>query len=194
LLAAAFILAVLQIQQSHFFTVDTVANLFIFLSLLFAAEITRRGPPAAVPQEAASASAGFDDDEVRLAALYAEDSWRGRLEILWSGMKDLARDPLAVTLGFGVSLGLAMASKLNAAPLAIVLPAAFAARYLMFDRDRLDANDAPVITAYWSRLLIYFVIGGLFTMITFRFAQPYAFDGLGLNPAWLANIRDLQAQ
>ena len=35
LLAAAFSsLAVLQIQQSHFFTVDTVANLFIFLSLL----------------------------------------------------------------------------------------------------------------------------------------------------------------
>ena len=37
-------------------------------------------------------------------------------------------------------------------------------------------------------------MGGLFTLVTFRLAQPYAFDGLGLNPAWLANIRDLQAQ
>jgi len=33
-LGAAFsALAVLQIQQSHFFTVDTIANLFIFLTI-----------------------------------------------------------------------------------------------------------------------------------------------------------------
>jgi len=36
LLGAAFsALAVLQIQQSHFFTVDTIANLFIFLTIYF---------------------------------------------------------------------------------------------------------------------------------------------------------------
>ncbi len=41
LLGAAFsALAVLQIQQSHFFTVDTVANFFIFLAVYFAVEIT----------------------------------------------------------------------------------------------------------------------------------------------------------
>ena len=44
LLAAAFsALAVLQIQQSHFFTVDTVANLFIFLAIYFGVEIMLRG-------------------------------------------------------------------------------------------------------------------------------------------------------
>src|SRR5512141_713879 len=43
LLAAAFSsLAVLQIQQSLFFTVDVVANLFIFLTLFFAVEIVIR--------------------------------------------------------------------------------------------------------------------------------------------------------
>ncbi len=40
LLAAGFsALAVLQIQQSHFFTVDTVANLFIYLALMLAVHI-----------------------------------------------------------------------------------------------------------------------------------------------------------
>ena len=40
LLGVAFsALAVEQIQQSHFFVVDNVANLFIFLALFFAAEI-----------------------------------------------------------------------------------------------------------------------------------------------------------
>ena len=55
LLAAAFsAVAVLQIQQSHFFTVDTVANLFIFLAVYFGVEIMLRrdakpfsSPPAA---------------------------------------------------------------------------------------------------------------------------------------------------
>src|SRR5271169_1218116 len=43
LLGAAFsALAVLQIQQSHFFTVDTFANLFIFLAIYFAVEIIVR--------------------------------------------------------------------------------------------------------------------------------------------------------
>ncbi len=43
LLGAAFsALAVLQIQQSHFFTVDTFANLFIFLAIYFAVEIVVR--------------------------------------------------------------------------------------------------------------------------------------------------------
>ncbi len=40
LLSAAFsALAVLQIQQSHFFTVDTFVNLFMFLAIYFAVEI-----------------------------------------------------------------------------------------------------------------------------------------------------------
>ena len=45
LLGAAFSsLAVLQIQQSHFFTVDVVANLFIFLAIFFAVAIVIRAP------------------------------------------------------------------------------------------------------------------------------------------------------
>ena len=55
LLAAAFsAVAVLQIQQAHFFTVDTVANLFIFLAVYFGVEILLRGDAKTVrpPPEA----------------------------------------------------------------------------------------------------------------------------------------------
>jgi YYY domain-containing protein len=72
-----------------------------------------------------------------------------------------------------------------------MLPAAFAARFLLSDRDRLRTTDA---SAYSARVLLYLVIGAVFALTMFRLAQPYAFRGLGLNPAWLANLRDLQAQ
>ncbi len=43
---------------------------------------------------------------------------------------------LLLSLGFGVALGLAVASKLSAAPLAILLPGAFLVRYLVVDRKQ----------------------------------------------------------
>ena len=47
---------------------------------------------------------------------------------------------------------------------------------------------------YWSRIALYLVVGAVAAIFTFRLAQPYAFQGLGVNPAWLDNIRSLQAQ
>ncbi|HSR20026.1 MAG TPA: hypothetical protein VLL49_03845, partial [Anaerolineales bacterium] len=96
-----------------------------------------------------------------------------------------------LSMAFGVSLGLAMASKLNAAPLALLLPAAFFVRYLGSERSPSDDSEAG---AYGSRVVLYLLIGGLFAATTFRLAQPYAFDGLGLSPTWLANILDLRSQ
>ncbi len=120
------------------------------------------------------------------------DSWRRFASEARNGLRDLGRDPLALlSVGFGLALGLAVASKLNAAPLAGILPAAFAARFFMADRDRIRTTDAG---AYAGRVLLYLVLGALTALVTFRLAQPYAFDGLGLNPLWLANLRDLQAQ
>ena len=189
-LAAAFsAVAVLQIQQSHFFTVDTVANLFIFLALLCAVEIMQRGAGGGLLRGEGKPPAATDE------ATREAPSWRARATWFWNGLQDLSRDPFVLlSLGFGVSLGLAMASKLNAAPLAILLPAAFAVRYFVTDRGRMDPSDAAGTSAYWARVFVYLVVGGAFAVLTFRFAQPYAFDGLGLNPAWLANIRDLRAQ
>ena len=85
-------------------------------------------------------------------------------------------------------LGLAMASKINAAALALMLPGAFVVRHLLHDRKReLDAE-------HWSLIAIFLIAGGLATIISFRIFQPYAFDGLWLNLQWLSNIAEQRAQ
>jgi YYY domain-containing protein len=181
LLTAAFsALAVLQIQQSHFFTVDTVANLFIFLALycavqimLMEGEIAESAPGAGIPGFAAEPLGERVLEQLRRAK---ED----RL-LLWS-------------LGFGAALGLAVASKLNAAPLAVMLPAAFLIRSQLRRERQGEEARAPDSAGYWPRIMVYLVAGAILAALVFRIAQPYAFSGLGLNPAWLANIAELRGQ
>ena len=55
-------------------------------------------------------------------------------------------------------------------------------------------GEPNVATDYWSRIALFLVVGAVAAIFTFRLAQPYAFQGLGINPAWLDNIRSLQAQ
>jgi YYY domain-containing protein len=176
LLGAAFsALAVLQIQQSHFFTVDTVANLFIFLSIYFAVEVMshRRaagGDLESVPAADRDAPAG--DETAQVLA----DSW------------GFLKSPLfLLSLGFGLSLGVAVASKLNAAPLAILLPGAFIIRYFTADHKGPDSE-------YWKLVMVCVIAGALASAVIFRIFMPYAFNGFGLNPAWVANIKELAAQ
>lgn len=199
LLAAAFsALAVLQIQQSHFFTVDTVANLFIFLALYFAVEIMYyRGPETKKDDPALDQN----QESVPGETIYPRLIDRTLLFI---------RDPLfLLSLGFGVSLGLAVASKLNAAPMAILLPGAFILRYLIVDRktqtqylnqpvdagrESPDVVHRSPVARYWSQVAVYLLAGAIISILAFRIFQPYAFNGIGINSAWLANIKELQGQ
>ncbi len=101
---------------------------------------------------------------------------------------------------------MAMASKINAAVLALMLPAAFAIRYLNDFRPSTlrqaqgsAFNQPPTAnhqlsTNYWSLITLFLIAGGLATIISFRIFQPYAFDGLGLNPQWVANIAEQRGQ
>jgi YYY domain-containing protein len=199
LMSAAFsALAVLQIQQSHFFTVDTIANLFIFLAVYFAVEImlyrgpglVGRGHPSyqnQAPHEGMAFDSGFPRSVLRFI-----------------------RDPLfLLSVAFGVSLGLAVASKLNAAPLAILLPGAFILRYFIEgQKARTEGDNHQQATAnaetnldqrllkadYWSQVAVYLIVGAFVSILAFRVFQPYAFNGIGINPAWLANIQSLEAQ
>ncbi|HEY5983192.1 MAG TPA: DUF2298 domain-containing protein [Anaerolineales bacterium] len=182
LLGAAFsALAVLQIQQSHFFTVDTIANLFIFLALYCAVEIMLQA-------DAPSLTPGAEE---------AEPSFTKRARGL---LRRLRNDRLFVlSLAFGAAVGMAMASKLNAAPLALLLPAAFFIRHrVLQSNEDGDKTASPEAAARWSeyiwRAMGYLVAAAITTIVVFRFTQPYAFQGLGLNPAWLANINDLRGQ
>ena len=153
-------LAVMQIQQSHFFTSDLFANLFMFLALLCA---------AAIPQ----APESKDEPD-------SNPVWR------------LVRHPLfLLSIGFGFALGMAMASKINAFALAIVLPGALFVRY--FTRG-LGKTEQHARDDFIKSALIALILGGLATVVSFRIFQPYAFNGLGLNPQWVANIQEQRGQ
>ncbi len=157
LLAATFsALAVMQIQQSHFFTTDTTLVFFMSLALYLAIEIVLSDPPAE-----------------------STPLHRDRL--------------LRLSLGFGLALGMAMASKINAVALAIVLPVAL---WLHAARATENKNLWHGLFSLLedSRSLLYLFAGGLTTLLAFRIFQPYAFDGLGLNPLWVSNLRELAAQ
>lgn len=172
LLAAAFsALTVMQIQQSHFFTTDNPGNFFGFLAIFFAILIAQYGPGAENP------------DSVK------EDAGTSTQARIVEYLTRLSQDPLLwLSAGFGLALGMAVSSKLNAAPMAILLPAAFFFRHLQL-KDKKQSTNSSIET-----ILVYLVVGGFISLLTFRIFQPYAFNGLGINAAWLKNIQDLQAQ
>ena len=174
-------LAVLQMQQSHFFTVDTVANFFIFLATYFAVEIMLyRGPDIE----------GFD----------LPGSLPPGTRVTDRALRFIRHPLFLLSLGFGVSLGLAVSSKLNAAPLAILLPGAFILRYLTADpQPAVDNSQPPTINRQlsaipWLLIAVYLIIAAVVSFIVFRIFQPYAFKGLGINPNWLSTMQQLTAQ
>lgn len=161
LLAAAFsALAVLQIQQAHFFTMETFVNLFIMLAMYFAVR-------------AAGVTWAVDADEgSRLKKYFLHPGLR------WS-------------LGFGFALGCAVASKVNAVPAALLLPAGFALA--------LWKSPAETRTRRVMHVLTYLAFGALVSLLVFRLFQPYAFSGPGFfglqpNPQWVQNLVEQRVQ
>ncbi|MDH5606523.1 MAG: glycosyltransferase family 39 protein, partial [Anaerolineae bacterium] len=148
ILAAAFsTFTVMQIQLSHYFTVDTFLNLFALMALYFAVQISQE-----------------KDEKVFRWQTFA-----------W----------------FGAALGMAVASKISAAVIAVMLPVAVFARLSQEpEEDRYDLA--------WTALG-YMVAAAFVSLLAFRIFQPYAFRGPGffnmaLNEKWVANIRALAAQ
>ncbi|MCX7753718.1 MAG: DUF2298 domain-containing protein [Anaerolineales bacterium] len=206
-LAAAFsALAVMQIQQAHFYVVDSFANFFIFLATFFAVEVMT----------------GRND---------AQFDWQfsGRFDVNdWKAFGRIALSPLVLnTVGFGFALGAAVASKLNAAPLAILLPGALLVRYWIAadgstdgktqaeaDTQRKSESGAETdteadLTHFPGKTrhsplsletsLLLLVLGAFVSVLAFRVFQPYAFSGPGFfgikpNPQWVQNIADQRAQ
>ena len=183
-------LTVMQIQQSHFFTTDLFVNTFAFLAIYFAVEIVNR----------------------KLVLSPVEAS-----EIV--NPKSLISNPLfLLSIGFGFAFGMAMASKVNIYPLAVLLPGAFAVRYFVTDRHALTTDDRPQtesplspreraegegetfshqqsrITNYYLLISLSLIAGGLAAFLSFRIFQPYAFDGLMPAEQWVANIQEQRVQ
>jgi len=160
-------LAVMQIQQSHFYTTDLFTNFFIFLAVYFAVEIVT-GKTKIFPNQSLASEA---------------EPVTNKIDVFLNYLKD--RDFLLSIL-FGLAYGLALSSKLNAAPLALLLPLAFAVKYFK--------NGFNTLSEILGPIFLYLVAGGFFAILSFRIFQPYAFLGFGLNPQWIANIKELRGQ
>ena len=165
ILASSFYaFSVLAIQQSHFFTVDAFLNFFIFLSVLFAGDVAIHRLPR-----------WHNKDDSGSQIEKAED-----LRSLWKPF-----------LFFGIAFGMGLASKINAAPVVIaLLLGAFVCLITIKKRSRYEQS---------TLLFAYLVLAGVVSLLTFRLLQPYAFSGPGffglkINPAWIANIKELRAQ
>ena len=162
LLAAAFAaFSVLPIQLSHFFTVDTFTNFFGFLAIYLAVWII-------TSKERTGASERRSERKVKSLL----NQWM----------------PYAL---FGLALGMATASKINAAVLAFLLPLVEIIRIANHPREKQQQQIVPAI----SNL----VIAGIVSLLIFRIFQPYAFAGPGFfnvlpNPQFISNMQSLSSQ
>ncbi len=178
--------AVLQIQTSHYFTVDPFTNLFLTACAFLAVWILTGRQPE--PKEAAAEEpAPVETGEAN--ADHAESP--ATSAPVQSRLGAALRDTWIFVL-FGLLAGMALSSKLSAAPVVLLLPAAALLRY---ERTAQDENQAAWGWALWLKL----ALAGLTALITFRVFQPYAFDGpgffgLGVNEGWLAELRTVAAQ
>ena len=135
--AALSALAVMQIQQSHFMTVDNFGTFFTTLALYACVEIAMHPP----------VERGADDKNYRLA------------RSVWGWY-----------LLFGAALGLALACKVNLAPVGgLVLAAAFISVADLKLRQEADLQRILGVTA--ALLALTFVSAG----VIFRVAQPMSF-------------------
>ncbi len=115
-------------------------------------------------------------------------------------ISNIVKSPfLWLSIAFGFSFGLALASKVNIFPLALLLPGAFALRFARTTNSEPPTAGSGPSSAVrgsidWTRILIYLIAGGLAAFIAFRIFQPYAFDGILPSEQWLANIAEQRVQ
>jgi YYY domain-containing protein len=168
-LAALFsALAVLQIQLSHYFVVDTFATCFITAAVYVALHIMGRAAPFTIPAEPVG-----EEDPADRAPVH------------------IAFPSLGLFVLFGAALGLAVASKVDAAVVAAVLPVAV---IIHFSRLPREDWEGQIYTA-----VVYMAIATLTGLLIFRIIQPYAFSGPGflgvsLNNEWVQSLKSLSQQ
>ncbi len=152
----------LPIQISHYFIVDNFLVFFSTLSLLAAVNIWKA--PLKKDQQpfqkTKPITSVFDFNGFRNYALFA------------------------------IAFGMAMASKINAIILIVLLPLSV----ILNDPDVLKGTSSSST----KKLAHHFLFTGLISFLVFRLFQPYAFTGPGFlkiipNPKWIGNLQELAA-
>ena len=161
LAAALMAVAVQPIQQSHFFTTDNFVTFFVMLTVFFGIVVATQKPRPLSEKSL---------DQPPLS--WIRYNWR-------------TFTPYAF---FGFALGCAMASKVSAAPVALLLPLAALIYYLNLSAEDRDGY----VWVLWRNL----ILAGMVAFLVFRVFQPYAFNGpgffgLSLNQQWIGNLREL---
>jgi len=184
LLAAAFsAFTVLNIQQSHFFTMDTFFSFFTLLAVYYAVRVVLLERESKTIQSnrmdySSSVSPAGEDSE-------PSQTFSSRLTAI------IKHPYLGLSIAFGIALGCAVASKLSAAPVAFVLPVAFGV--IIWRKPTQER------THWLMNAAIYLGIAAFVSILFFRIFQPYAFYGPGFfglrpNPQWVANIKEQRNQ
>ena len=98
---------------------------------------------------------------------------------------------LAPYLLFGLALGAAAASKINAVVVAIILP--------LVEWVRVRRVEEPEREGAWLPALRNVAVAAVVSFLVFRIGQPYAFNGpgffnIGINPGWWSSLQSLRAQ
>ena len=107
------------------------------------------------------------------------------------------RKTAAIFVGLGVSIGLGLACKVTAWPLALAPVVAVAVRMGIRDVPRLGLQwqgGRPRIGGHWANDLSWLCLAAAISILVFRVAQPYAFTGphfwdMGINPQWKADLQ-----
>ncbi len=181
--ALFYAFSVLPIQLSHYATVDAITNTFAYLAVYAAVWALMRQPkvehdenePPGLAEEVVTEGDSIEQTKPLLDFL------------------DIKRilGEVAPYILFGVALGLATASKINAVVLAVILPLVEGIRFL---RMGLEARRQGVL-----KIVRNLAIAAVLSFIVFRIGQPYAFNGpgflnMGINEGWWSSLQSLRAQ
>lgn len=190
--------AVMPIQQSHFFTMDNWAAALTTMSLYAAVRAAGFARNESKPE---LVEGGLHQERLRQAQ---PPSW----QTIWYVL-------------FGLGLGLAVASRINVAPLAAMIGVS---GIIWLEKRGFDWSSlkSPIETATLSldlqRVIMGVIIAAAVSLLTFRLAQPYAFADntlaaeaaiaetgeapgaltlaaqsiIGFNPQWVGNMEEIQ--
>ena len=110
----------------------------------------------------------------------------------WPSLKKFYANPLFIpSILFGLSLGMAVASKLNAYLMAAMLPAAILVRLARFPANERIRRGLEA--------LVFLSLAAFISLLAFRIFQPYAFLGPGffglrISPAWWDSMKSAISQ